>query len=256
MAGSDTSSTTRRSARRRARFVLLVSVISTSVLLAMFGSRLAMADIDLATDITLATDYRFRGVSQTRNAPAAQVCVAAGQENGWSAYLWASNVDFVAGGHPDDGARVEMDVALGYARALSDRVSVSANFLQYFYPGTKAGIDYDYTEWIGSLSLDDRHSLSVAYAPDVFASGKPGVYVSAGTSVELSSGLSLSAEIGHYDLHSAYGGSYQHGTLALSGGGEAFTWQLAYHVTSRDARMLFDDTLTAPGIVLGLNLAL
>lgn len=243
-------------ARRCERLVLLISVILLSVLLAAFGPQLAKADTDLATDFTLATNYRFRGVSQTRNEPAAQACIEASYESGWTAYLWASNVDFVAGGNPDDGARVELDVALGYARALTDRFSVSANFVQYFYPGTDAGINYEYSEWIGSMSVDDRHSLSMAFAPDVFGSGETGLYVSAGTIMELSGGLSLSAEIGHYDLQAAYGESYQHGMLALSGGGEAFTWQVAYHVTSRDARRVFDDTITTPGIVLSLNLAL
>jgi uncharacterized protein (TIGR02001 family) len=222
------------------------------------GMNAAKADgqIDIGGEATLATDYRFRGVSQTWNSPALQGSLEVGHESGWSTCVWMSNVDFVADGDPDDGARVETDFALGYTRALSDRFTVSTNLVHYAFPGTKAGIDYDYSEWIASFTVDDRHSLSFAYAHDVLASGEPGLYVAAATGVDLPGGLSLSAEIGHYDLHAAYGESYSHGSVALSGGVDAFTWQLGYHVTGNNAHKIFDESLVAPKLVLSLHLSM
>jgi uncharacterized protein (TIGR02001 family) len=143
--------------------------------------------------------------------------------------------------------------SLGYARALSDRFTASASLVQYFFPGTKPGFDYDCSEWIGSLTVDGRHNLSLGYAPDVLGAGESGVYVSAATSYDLPGDLLLSAEIGHYDLQAAYGESYRHGSVAISGSLNAFTWQLSYHVTDNDAQNLFYESMVAPRLVLSLH---
>jgi len=198
----------------------------------------------------------FRGVSQTLSSPAVHGGLEVAHETGLSAYLWASNVDFVADGDPDDGARVEMDLMLGYTHALSDRFTASASLVQYFFPGTKPGFDYDYSEWIGSLTVDERHSLSLGYTPDVFGSGESGLYISAAASVDLPAGLLLSAEIGHYDLQAAYGESYQHGSVSISGSVDAFTWQLTFHTTDNNAQDLFYESIVAPKLVLSLNLSI
>jgi uncharacterized protein (TIGR02001 family) len=235
-----------------AKLVLFTTLISAG----LTANTASAADkFDIVGDVTLATDFVFRGVSQTMSSPAVQGCLEVTHDSGLSAYLWTSNVDFVADGDPDDGARVEMDLMLGYTRALSDRFTASAGIVQYFYPGTKPGFNYDYSEWIGSITVDDRHSLSLGYAPDVFGSGEAGVYVSAATSFDLPGDLLLSADIGHYDLQRAYGESYRHGSLAISGGLDAFSWQLSYHVTDNDAQNLFYESNVAPRLVLSLNLA-
>jgi uncharacterized protein (TIGR02001 family) len=241
--------------RRLSSYAKLVFATVLSVGLATNAAG-AADRFDVGGDVTLATDYMFRGVSQTMSSAAVHGCLEVTHESGLSAYLWASNVDFVADGDPDDGARVEMDLMLGYTRAVSDRFTASASLVRYFFPGTNPGFDYDYSEWIGSLTVDDRHTLSLGYAPDVFGAGESGMYVSAATSFDLPGDLVLSAEIGHYDLEAVYGESYRHGSVGISRSVDAFTWQLSYHVTDNNARNLFYESIVAPKLVLSLNLSL
>jgi uncharacterized protein (TIGR02001 family) len=209
----------------------------------------------LEGNVTLATDYMTRGVSQTLSSPALQAGVEFAHENGFSAYLWGSNVDFVADGDPDDGSRLELNLALGYGVALSERLAVSLRRVQYLFPGTNPGLHYDYGEWLGELALDDRHRLTLAYSADIFGSGRQGTYVAASTGIDLPAGLSLDVEVGRSDLRAAYGASYHHGQLSVSGSLDPFTWQLAYHVTDRGARNIYYASVIEPRVVLSVDVA-
>ncbi len=217
-----------------------------AVLLAAAGSAAA----ETTVEATLATDYVVRGVSQTLSEPALQAGVYAEHESGWSAYLWGSNVDLSAAGDPDDGAWVEFNAALQYERALSARVSASAGRVEYLYPGTRAGFDYDYGEWLGELALDGRHRLRFAWSEDIFGAGVPGWYVGAATSFELPAGLALELQAGHADLQRLCGESYLHGSVALSGTAGAFGWQVAAHATNASARRACYASTVEPRVVL------
>jgi len=68
------------------RAVALISVV------AIGGIRSASADI--AGNIGLATDYRFRGISQTDRDPAVSGGFDFTAENGIYAGIWGSNISF------------------------------------------------------------------------------------------------------------------------------------------------------------------
>jgi uncharacterized protein (TIGR02001 family) len=85
----------------------------------------AAAETSFTGEVTAATDYVTRGVSQTLSEAALQGSVSFAHVSGLSGYVWGSNVDFVADGDPDDGARVEFDVAIQYDLALSERLAAS-----------------------------------------------------------------------------------------------------------------------------------
>ena len=94
-------------------------------LCAALGMHGALADEQSATvsaSLTLGSDVLFRGVSQSLGGAAAQAAIDVEFESGVYGYVWASNVDFVPDGEPDDGARVEIDAALGYTRELNDQL--------------------------------------------------------------------------------------------------------------------------------------
>lgn len=80
---------------------------------------------------TLASDYLFKGMTQTWNRPALQAGIDLTTEAGFSAGLWASNVSpkVYAGAH------LEIDVSLGYRHALNQDWAVGGGLLSVFYPG-------------------------------------------------------------------------------------------------------------------------
>lgn len=208
---------------------------------------------DFATELTLTTDYVFRGVSQTMSLPALQGSLNFTHENGLFASIWGSNVDYVPDGAPDDEARFEIDLLLGYSHALSDRVSVTAGWVRYAFPGMLENIRYDFSEWSGALLVDDRHSLTIAYSPDVFGSGASSTYFGAATAFDLPANLEVSLELGHYDLRNSYDEAYGHAAVSIAGGFRSFDWTLAYHRTSAAAGKIFNESTVAPGFVLSLS---
>jgi uncharacterized protein (TIGR02001 family) len=227
---------------------------AASAALVLTGAAPASAEPPRVTgEVTAATDFLVRGISQTMSGPALQACVALEGDSGFSGYLWGSNVDFKGEGDADDGARVEVDLAVGYEHALSERLSASLTRVQYFFPGVARELGYDYGEWIGTLSLDDRHRLVLGYSADSFGVGETGTYVGLSTGLDLPAGLSFQTTVGYADLRRVFGEAYAHATLTLSGSFEPFAWQLSYHHTDMSASEMFYRSVVEPRAVLGVT---
>ncbi len=212
-----------------------------------------LAQLSFGGDITLASDYVFRGVSQTMSEPALHGSVYVEHDAGWYGELWASNVDFTANGDPDDGARIEVDVEVGLSRQLSERLSATIGFATYAYPGTRPGYDYDYGEWLGMLAVDDRHTLRFGYSDDVFASGQSGIFYALGTSFDLPADLWLGVDVGHYDLSNAFALSYGYGELSLGGALGPLDWCLRHIRVEDVAAKLFYETTVDERTVVSLS---
>ena len=217
-------------------------------------SSAAGASIDVRGQLTIATDYMYRGASQTMSGAALQGEVGIEAGNGWYGYAWASNVDFTDSDAEDDGASLEVDLDVGYAHVVNDRVGVSLGVAAYLFPGTRPGLDYDYAEWYGSLSVDDQHGLTIAYSDDVFGSSTTGIFYEARTGIELSEQLYLGIELGHYDLEDGYDISYNYAMLSLAGSLQAIGWQLSYFTTSDAAAEIHFEPAVSDRLVLALTL--
>jgi uncharacterized protein (TIGR02001 family) len=203
-------------------------------------------------ELALVTDYVFRGVSQTLSDPALQASVSMETDGGWYGCLWASSVDYAEAPQPDDGARIEIDLFMGYQRPISERLTADFALARYMVPGTDAGIDYDYSEWIASLYLDDRHAVSVAYASDVFGSGAAGWHYLASTSFDLPQEFSLHFTLGSVDLREAYGDSYQYAGASVRRTFGLLSTRLDYWTTRSDAKRIFDEAVVRPRLALAI----
>ncbi len=201
--------------------------------------------------MTVATDYVFRGISQTLSRPALQLGTDIEFANGFYAYAWASNVDFVESTDTDDGARWELDLAVAYAADLSEYLSVDLSWVRYTFPGTKSDIDYD--EWIASLYFPGNYRLTAGYSDDVFGTAAEAPFYEAGVQLDLPGDLYLSIEGGYYDLQRAYLDSYRYGSLTIGQQRDMFGWKLAYHSTSSTAENIFYRSVAEPRLVASLQ---
>lgn len=147
--------------------------------------------------VSLATDYVFRGISQTTEQPQLQLDVSWTHKSGWYAGVWSSNTEF---GGP--GNSMEIDPYLGFSANIEDTdVSFDIGYWHYHYPGAQS--DYDYGEFYASASYgleSVNTSLSVFYADDYFGddffgNGSSFAYQGKLTYV-YSNNLSLSARLG------------------------------------------------------------
>ncbi len=90
----------------------------------------------LTANIGFFSDYTYRGISYTREHGSIQGGFDYTHSSGFYAGIWATNVDNGA----MYGNTVEKDLYGGYVQSLTDDLSLSVGFMQYFYPhGKHAG---------------------------------------------------------------------------------------------------------------------
>jgi uncharacterized protein (TIGR02001 family) len=123
------------------------------------GGSVSAAEISANT--TLATDYRFRGISQGDRSMAIQGGFDIEYESGFYAGVWASNVTF-------SGAAIETDLYAGYGGSINETLSYDVGYMYYAYPEDDASPDLDYQELYASLSFSDA-TLGLAVSNDYFA---------------------------------------------------------------------------------------
>ncbi|MBW8327754.1 MAG: TorF family putative porin [Thiobacillus sp.] len=90
----------------------------------------------LSGNITLTSDYVFRGVSQTQGGPAIQGGFDYAHASGFYVGTWASNVAWVKEGGFKDDSSMEIDLYGGYRGTAGD-FGYDVGVIGYFYPGDK-----------------------------------------------------------------------------------------------------------------------
>lgn len=99
----------------------------------------------LSFNAGVVTDYRYRGITQTRNEPAVQGGVDYAHKSGFYVGAWASTIKWIADYSYSGGAgaktgtdisgNVELDVYGGYKFDLAKDVAMDVGFLRYQYVG-------------------------------------------------------------------------------------------------------------------------
>ena len=118
---------------------------------------------DVAFNVGAVTDYRYRGISQTRLKPAVQGGVDYTQ-GGLYLGAWASTIKWVkdAGGDSD----VEIDLYGGYKGEIVKGLGYDVGLLTYIYPSNDFSPSADTTEIYGALSYGPatlKYSHSVTH---------------------------------------------------------------------------------------------
>ncbi len=167
----------------------------------------------LSFNLSLASDYRYRGISQTRLQPALQGGADYAFASGFYVGAWASTIKWVkdAGGSSD----VELDVYGGYRGAINDSLSYDLGWLHYEYPSNglnpSANTDEVYAALtFGLATLKYSHSLSNLFG---FANSKNSAYLEVAATFDLGDGLTLTPHIGHQIVHN--NGVYSYTDYAL-----------------------------------------
>jgi hypothetical protein len=119
---------------------------------ASFGA----AQAQVAGNLGLTSDYRFRGISQSQNAPAVQGGVDYAHSSGLYVGNWNSSVSSQV---YTNGAGVESDLYAGWKKNVYKGVTLDVGSYNYFYPrattSAKTGSNYDTYEAYAGLSYND-----------------------------------------------------------------------------------------------------
>src|SRR5690606_23660282 len=93
----------------------------------------------LSANLTVASQYRYRGIMQTNNKPAIQGGVDLEHSSGFYVGNWNSSISWLDDSNADVSAPVEMDFYAGYKRELAPALTVDMGVLRYYYPGDYPG---------------------------------------------------------------------------------------------------------------------
>ncbi|RYD43813.1 MAG: hypothetical protein EOP63_08320 [Sphingomonadales bacterium] len=145
------------------------TIISAAALLAGLLPAAAFAQDEDAKSVpitgtaTIASDYRFRGVSQSDKEMAVQGGLTLTHESGLYAGVWASNL---AGWGTFGGANMELDLIGGYKMPLSDKAALDVGLVWYMYPGGADESDFaePYVKLTGTAGPATL-TAGAAYAP-------------------------------------------------------------------------------------------
>lgn len=163
----------------------LLAVSTASALLV--GAASAQAEV--SANVTLATDYTFRGISQTDERGAIQGGFDWAGETGLYAGIWASNIDF--GGD----ASTEMDYYGGFAGETAGGLGYDVGFIYYDYEGES---ELDYIEYALGLSYAG-FSAGVNYSNEFGDGGPKYTYFALGYGFSLTEDISLDLHLGYTD---------------------------------------------------------
>ena len=151
---------------------------------------------------TVISDYRYRGISQTRLQPALQGGADYVHASGWYVGAWGSTIKFAkdAGG---DG-EVEIDVYGGKRGELAPGLSYDVGVLRYFYPDNKLGqvpgfVSAHTTEVYGQLGYGTAYVKYSHAATRLFGfvDSENSGYLDIGANIDTGNGLTVQLHAGH-----------------------------------------------------------
>ncbi len=174
---------------------------------AAFAVASGTAQAEISSTITVASDYDFRGITQTALDPAFQASLDWSHENGLYAGLWGSNVDF--GDSTSDGGEgspavtlsgpsVEVDLIVGYGGSITESVGYDLGATYYTYYGESSGVgSVDYGELRAGLSFGEHASSTIWYSPDYGNADESAWYLEANGDIPLAWELAVTLHAGY-----------------------------------------------------------
>ena len=210
----------------------------------------------LSANVSLTSDYVFRGVSQTQGGPAIQGGFDYSHASGFYVGTWASNVSWVStkdplpGGSGDgwfkDNNSMEIDLYGGYKGEVGD-LGYDVGVITYYYPGdqipaSSGATDPDTTElYLGAswkfLSAKYSYTASDRFVGWSTSSGgktRGSYYAELNGNFDLGNGWGLLGHVGYQDVKDNNDASYTDWKVGVSKDVGFGTIALAYTDTNAD----------------------
>ena len=219
--------------------------LSTLCLALAAGSAFAQAkppepDYTLAYNIGVFSEYRFRGISQSRFDPAIQGGIDFTHKSGFYLGTWASNIKWIKD-TVGNSSNAEIDIYAGYKGSVSD-IGYDVGVLGYLYPSHKGYVpNPETTELYGALTYGPvtakySHAISNTFG---YADSHNSGYLDLSASFDLGKGWSVVPHIGHQRIAG--------NTAGVSNG------QFSYTDYSLTVNYDFGNGFVASAVAIGTN---
>ena len=188
---------------------LLVSLLASAVLMPSVASAQATAPAPAAAEpaphtfsynIGLVSDYRYRGISQSRLKPAISAGADYSHSSGFYLGAWASSIKWIRdGGGKGD---LELDLFGGYKFEVAKDLTLDVGFLAYVYPSNGLAVNANTQEiyLAGTYGpITAKYSLSTSNLFGFADSKRSGYFDVTGT-FDLGGGWGAVGHIGHQSV--------------------------------------------------------
>jgi len=207
------------------------------LLLATAGSAQTTGDVHLS--LTLASDYKHNGLSQTASGPAIRLAADWEHESGFFAGGALGNVDFAVDERLTSERDLVVNLYIGYSWRR-DRWSAAISATRYDYPGPSAG--YDYTQLAATVSYRGRYHLTYTRSNDFYSIGQSAEQYRAGISRPWIHGLEASVNAGRFRSDERFDIGYSFFDIGLSRILGRFALDLRYHDDTYDRATAIGET--------------
>jgi len=211
------------------RKTIINAAVAAALVAGMSGVVMA-EDSPISANVSLVSDYQYRGYSQTNENMAIQGGFDYAHDSGFYVGVWGSSIDWLQKGG------TEVDVYAGFSNAINDDWSYDVGVLQYVYPGgeTSDGDSADTTEaYIGVSWKFLSFKYSYAFT-DLFGipDSDGSEYYDLGADFDIGAGFALGAHVGRQKIEG--GGSYNDWKIGVSKDFVGVTFGLDYVDTDID----------------------
>lgn len=180
---------------------LLLSTLALSTA-AFAQTKAPEPDYTLSFNAGVVTDYRYRGISQSRLKPAVQGGLDFAHKSGFYLGAWASTIKWIEDSGSTDG-KVELDLYGGYKGELAKGLAYDVGVLRYEYVGNKLGNVSGYanantTEVYGALTAGVFTAKYSRTLTNLFGNvnSKGSQYLDLSANVDLGDGWTLTPHVG------------------------------------------------------------
>lgn len=158
----------------------------------------------LSGDITLASEYRWRGFSLSDEDPVPQMGLMLSHDSGFYIKAWSGGTSALGDGI-DLGADVEFAVFTGYNHKVSDATTLNFQFVTYTFPGNSDLTYFEVYSQVNTKMQNLSVNAGVAWGWEQENNGdRENLYLFTNLSHPLGdSGLSINGHIGYEE--GAYG---------------------------------------------------
>lgn len=203
--------------------ILVPSLIALALgsLSGLAQAQAAAPESSLSFNVGAVSDYRYRGISQSRLKPALQGGVDYADKSGFYVGAWGSSIKWIKDAGATDGT-VEVDIYGGYKGAVGD-LAYDVGFLRYEYvsnklAGTGSYVNANTNEVYGAVTYGLFTAKYSHATTDLFgnANTKNSYYVDLSAAIDLGDGYNLVPHIGYQKVKNTTNGSYTDYALTLN----------------------------------------
>lgn len=229
---------------------ILICAALTSLFSGASVSAVALADEakpehEVSFNFGAVTDYRYRGISQSRLKPAVQGGADyVNNSHGFYAGTWMSTIKWTkdAGG---DGS-LEVDLYMGKRGELSKDFTYDFGILSYVYPSNGLGkvvgfADANTTELYGQLSSGPFYAKYSYSTSNLFGfvDSKGSGYLDLGANLDMGDGCTLNLHYGHQSVAKNSTYSYNDWKVGMTKTYEGINFGIAVIGTSADSKLYY-----------------